>query len=122
MIGVVPLWWKDKDGNKIKLWESPKELGKTEFMTAAKAQSILKLVGTMKPYILDAEVKFEYSNATFHTAQLFVSDFEVRENNLIIKLAVEKTDCKAKELCVSPKKNEVISSQESYCALESGCC
>ena len=44
----------------------------------------------MKPYDFESEVKFEYSNATFNTAQLFVNDFEILDNNLIIKLAVEK--------------------------------
>ncbi len=110
--------WKE---TIIQLWESPEDFGKTEFMTVAKAQSILKLVGTKKPYILDAEVKFEYSNATFHTAQLFVDDFKVKNNNLIIKLAVEKTDCKAKDLCGIPQ-NEAVISDDSSCTPESGCC
>lgn len=110
--------WKE---TIIQLWESPEDFGKTEFMTVVKAQSILKLVGTKKPYILDAEVKFEYSNATFHTAQLFVDDFKVKNNNLIIKLAVEKTDCKAKDLCGIPQ-NEAFISNDSSCTPESGCC
>ena len=88
--------WKE---TVIQLWESPKELDKTDYMSVYKALGILKKVGKMKPYALDAEVKFEYSNATFHTAQLFVNDFEIKGNNLIAKLAVEKTDCKAKGVC-----------------------
>jgi len=108
--------WKE---TIIQLWESPKELGKTEFMTVTKAQSILEKVGKIKPYTLDAEVKFEYSNTTFHTAQLFVDGFEVRESNLIIKLSVEKTDCKAKDLCVPEEKE---TETEPCCAPESGCC
>ncbi len=109
--------WKE---TIIQLWESPSELGKTEYMSAYKALAILKKVGMMKSYVLDAEVKFEYSNANFHTAQLFVNDFEIRNNNLIIKLAVEKTDCKAKELCGVPESSEA--STETSCAPESGCC
>ncbi len=109
--------WKE---TIIQLWESPDELGKTEYMSAYKALAILKKVGTMKTYTLDAEVKFEYGNATFHTAQLFVNDFEIRNNNLIIKLAVEKTDCKAKELCGVPEPSET--NAESSCAPGSGCC
>lgn len=111
--------WKE---TIIQLWESPKELGKIEFMSVAKALEILKKVGEMKPYTLNAETKFEYSNATFHTAQLFVDGFEIKENNLIIKLAVEKTDCKAKDACAPPSKKEMISSEESCCTPESGCC
>lgn len=107
----------------IQLWESPEELGKTEYMTVYKAMAILKKVGEMKAYDFDAEVKFEYSNATFHTAQLFVNDFEIRNNNLIIKLAVEKTDCKAKELCGTPEtKSDVADNDEPCCSPATGCC
>jgi len=108
--------WKE---TIVQLWESPSELGKTEYMSAYKALAILKKVGTMKPYVLDAELKIEYSNATFHTAQLFVNDFVIQNNNLIIKLAIEKTDCKAKELCGVP---EVKTEDASACTPGSGCC
>jgi len=111
--------WKE---TIVQLWESPSEIGKTEYMTAYKALGILKKVGTIKPYVLDAEIKFEYSNATFHTAQLFVNDFEIRNNNLIIKLAIKKTDCKAKELCGVPEKVEVNTEAEACCSPSSGCC
>lgn len=111
----------------IQLWESPIELGKTEYMSVFKAAAILKKVGEMKPYDLDSEVKFEYSNANFHTAQLFVNDFEIKENNLIIKLAIKKTDCKAKELCGAPEQvvelaEKVVEKVESCCSPSSGCC
>ncbi|MCF7559386.1 DUF6428 family protein [Sabulilitoribacter multivorans] len=111
----------------IQLWESPLEKSKTEYMSAYKALAILKKVGTMKPYDLDSEVKFEYSNANFHTAQLFVNDFEVRENNLVVKLAVEKTDCKAKELCGVPEKvvafaEGVLEKTEPCCSPDGNCC
>ncbi|GAA3644820.1 DUF6428 family protein [Flavivirga jejuensis] len=112
--------WKE---TIIQLWESPSELGKTEYMSVYKGLAILNKVGKMKPYVLDAEVKFEYSNATFHTAQLFVNDFEIRENNLIIKLAIEKTDCKAKELCGVPETLETVStSTEPCCSPNGNCC
>lgn len=117
--------WKE---TIIQLWESPSELGKTEFMTSYKALAILKKVGTMKPYVLDAEVKLEYSNANFHTAQLFVNDFEIRDNQLLFKLAIEKTDCKAKETCgTSTALSGTVSetseiTQEASCSPESGCC
>lgn len=112
--------WKE---TIIQLWESPSELGKTEFMTVFKAIAILKKVGTMKSYITSSEVKFEYSNSNFHTAQLFVNDFEIKNNNLIIKLAIEKTDCKAKELCGVSDPVEVISeSNEPCCAPNGNCC
>ena len=107
----------------IQLWESPKEIGKRDYMSVYKALAILNKVGKMKVYDFDAEVKFEYSNATFHTAQLFVNDFEIRDNNLIIKLAVEKTDCKANEACGNGDKvKELVTSEDNCCAPEGNCC
>lgn len=112
--------WKE---TIIQLWESPNELGKTEYMTVFKAIAILKKVGTMKPYVADSEVKFEYSNSNFHTAQLFVNDFEIKNSNIIIKLAIEKTDCKAKELCGVPETVlETISSDDEPCCSPNGNC
>lgn len=108
--------WKE---TIIQLWESPDELGKTEYMTAYKALAILKKVATMKAFISDAEVKIEYSNATFHTAQLFINDYLISGNNIIIKLAVEQTACKATELCGI---TETIEETNTSCSPTSGCC
>ncbi|WP_290696574.1 DUF6428 family protein [Lacinutrix sp.] len=109
--------WKE---TIIQLWESPLDILNTKYMSAYKALAILKKVGTMKPYTLDAEVKFEYSNSTFHTAQLFVNDFVIQDQNLIIKLGIEKTACKALDICgiVDEVKDKV----ESCCTPDSGCC
>ncbi|WP_298756209.1 DUF6428 family protein [uncultured Psychroserpens sp.] len=107
----------------IQLWESPSEIGKTDFMSVYKALGILNKVGKMKPYDLNAEVKFEYSNKTFHTAQLFVSDFTIENNKLIIKLSVEQTDCKAKEACGVPdQKKELVTNDEPCCSPSGNCC
>lgn len=116
--------WKE---TIIQLWESPLEKGKTEYMSVLKALGILNKVGKMKAYDLDSEVKFEYSNANFHTAQLFVNDFEIQGQNLIFKLAIQKTDCKAKELCGVPEKivevaEKITEKVESCCSPSSGCC
>lgn len=111
--------WKE---TVIQLWESPLEFGKTDYMSVYKALAILKKVGKMKPYVLDAEVKFEYSNDTFHTAQLFVNDFEIQGNNLIIKLAIEKTDCKAKDICGVSEVLETITNNEPCCSPDGNCC
>lgn len=109
--------WKE---TVVQLWEDPNELGKTEFMSAYKAMAILSKVGKMKPYIADAEVKIEYSNANFHTAQLFVNDYEIRGNNLLFKLAIAPTDCKAKDACGIP--TETVVEAQGGCAPGSGCC
>ncbi|MBT8253586.1 MAG: hypothetical protein KJN68_06410, partial [Bacteroidia bacterium] len=67
----------------IQLWESPSEIDKTDFMSVYKALGILKKVGKMAAYDVEAEVKFEYSNPSFHTAQLFVNDYEINGPDLI---------------------------------------
>lgn len=110
-------FWKE---TIIQLWESPTELDKTEFMSAYKALGILNKVDSIKPMVKDAEVRFEYSNANFHTAQLFVDDFSWNDSKLIFRLAAKKTDCKAKETCGIPI--EVEASTQNSCAPGSGCC
>lgn len=111
----------------IQLWESPLEIGKTDYMTVYKALAILKKVGKMKPYDLGSEIKFEYSNSAFHTAQLFVEDYTIDNQKLVFKLAIKKTDCKAKELCGVPEAvvniaENIVEKASSCCTPESGCC
>ena len=110
-------FWKE---TIIQLWESPKEKEKKEFMSAYKALGILNKVDKIKPMDKDTEIKFEYSNEHFHTAQLFVNDHDLDETSLILKLSIEKTDCKAKDTCGVPA--EVESEKETCCAPGSGCC
>ena len=110
--------WKE---TIVQLWESPSELSETVYMTAFKALGILNKVGQIKPYDLDAEIKFEYSNATFHTAQLFVEDVVIQGNQLLLRLAIEKTDCKAKELCGLPSDTAPISAKEPCCSPDGNC-
>ena len=106
-------YWKE---TIIQLWESPKEIGKQDYMTVYKALSILNKVDRMKAMDREAEVKFEYSNSSFHTAQLFVSDYAFSGDQLILKLSIEKTDCKAKEAC------ETTAVEEACCDPGTGCC
>lgn len=109
--------WKE---TIIQLWESPSELGKPDFMNAYKALGILKKVGQMKAYEMDAPVKIEYGNAMFHATQLHITDFDIKDAQLIIKLAVQPTDCKAKDICGVPETE--AASQANSCAPGSGCC
>ncbi len=102
----------------IQLWESPDELGKKDYMTACKALKILQKVSSVKAFKLESIVKLEYSNANFHTASLDIKDVVEKENQLIFKLHVISTDCKAKELCGLPE----IAPEGVSCAPGSGCC
>ncbi|MEZ4874964.1 MAG: DUF6428 family protein [Flavobacteriaceae bacterium] len=104
----------------VQLWESPSEKDKKEFMSTFKALGILSKVGRMKPYDREAEIKFEYSNDHFHTAQLFVNQVKITDRKLHIQLAVQKTDCKAKEACGVPEPK--LEPAEACCSPGSGCC
>ena len=107
----------------VQLWESPKDLGKERAMSALKALGILKKVGRIKPYNLEAELKIEYSNDRFHTAQLFVNDYTLQNNNLILNLVVQKTDCKAKEACgIKEEAQPVGEVVEPCCEPGGNCC
>lgn len=105
----------------IQLWESPLEIGKTEFMSCNKALAILNTVGKIRPYINQSEVFFEYGNALFHTAQLGVTSVEIHGSNLMIQLATQKTACKAEDICGIPEI-ENSQPQANNCAPGSGCC
>ena len=101
----------------IQLWESPSEKYKTEYMTVEKANAIFKRVAGMKPFNPDSEIRIEYSNASFHTAQLFVNDIKITNDKLIFKLSVENTDCKAKTVL----ENESLL-EAACCEPAGGCC
>lgn len=103
----------------IQLWESPSEIEKTEYMSVYKALGILKKVGKMKAYDLHSEVKIEYGNDHFHTAQLFITDYSIVDGQLQIHLAETKTDCKAKEACGIP---EPTTAEATSCTPGGGCC
>lgn len=105
----------------IQLWESPAEAGKTDFMTADKAMSILSKVDRMKPMDPSAILKFEYGNAEFHTAQLQVTGTSLHGEKLLVKMSVNPTDCKAKELCGVPEPI-AVGAEAGGCTPGSGCC
>ena len=111
-------FWKE---TIIQLWESPTEKDSKKYMSGFKALGILNKVDSIKPMVKDAEVKFEYSNANFHTAQLHVHAFQVIENNLLLRLRAEPTDCKAKDACGIPE-TATDSNSANSCAPGSGCC
>lgn len=111
-------FWKE---TVIQLYESPVEKEKKEFMTAYKALNILNKVDRIKPMEREVEVKFEYSNDTFHTAQLFVNNALISNDQVILQLGIAQTDCKAKDACGIPVK-QVMEKATACCTPESGCC
>jgi hypothetical protein len=109
--------WKE---TVIQLWESPAEAGKTNYMTAYKALGILSKVARLKPLSEDAEVRFEYGNRHFHTAQLYVKGVETRNDRLLVRLDVAAVACKANDVCGIPA-GDTIPVVEG-CSPGSGCC
>lgn len=105
----------------IQLWESPKEIGKRNFMLAGKALSILEKVDKIHAIDRESPVLFEYSNDNFHKANLEIHNVELTSDKLLIKLFVSQTDCKAKEACEVSEK-ELVATEESSCCSGSGCC
>lgn len=104
----------------VQLWESPSEQYKTDYLSTSKATEILNRVHGLKPMDLEAEVKFEYGNARFHTAQLFVQEFRTLNTQLLIKLGVENTTCKARDLCDHGPTEQI--EKVGACVPNSGCC
>ena len=105
----------------VQLWESPEEKEKDN-LTAFKALSILNKVGKIKPYDMQAEIKFEYGNEQFHISQLFINDYLISGQELIIILALDRTDCKAKDACGVELVEAKSEQNEPCCAPDGNCC
>ncbi|WP_430909273.1 DUF6428 family protein [Maribacter sp. 2-571] len=110
-------FWKE---TVVQLWESPTEKDALTYMSTRKALQILKRVDAAKPMERDVEIKFEYGNDHFHTAQLYVHDLTVTADRLTVQLGSRPTDCKAKESCGIPVEKTTVSAGQ--CAPGSGCC
>ena len=108
--------WKE---THLQLWESPKEIGKTNFMTVDKILSILKRVNDIKPLKMAAPVKIEYGNNDFPTSVMDIDHVVIQTDNLIVKLFSQATLCKANDVCGTTQKEEL---KEEACCAEVGCC
>jgi hypothetical protein len=103
-------YWKE---TVIQLWESPLQIGKTDFMKVNKARDILNKVSRIKPIDANALLKFEYGNGKVHTAQWHVGNITATDKRLVVQLQIEQADCKAKNSCgavpaVTPGANEAV--------------
>ncbi len=114
--------WKE---THLQLWESPSEIGKKEYLTVDKVLSIIEKVDSINPLWQETDLKVEFGNEEFHTSIMNVSDFEINETQLIVKLYSEKTLCKAPDVCGTDQEScceteEII--EETSCCSDSGCC
>ena len=104
----------------VQLWESPSEPITKESMSVYKALAILKKVNRIRPLDLESEVKIEFGNGSFHTTQLEVLDVEVFKSQLVVKLSLSQTQCKATVLCGVTKKEMPLKQEE--CCTSDHCC
>jgi len=110
--GGNPNEWNE---TQIQIWESPKEIGKKEYMTTDKILSIFKKVDGIKLLNYDTELKVEYGNHNFHTSVIKIKGFKNERDQLIVQLFEEKTLCKA--------PSELSENESSCCSsTSSGCC
>jgi hypothetical protein len=88
--------------------------------------SIINLVEKTLPLNPNSIVKIEFGNDLFETRQMHPQDFEIINDEIIVKLIADKTQCKAigrGESCGTPKTKVKLSAvQNSACSPETGCC
>jgi hypothetical protein len=109
-------YWKE---TVIQLWESPLEIGKTDFMKVNKARDILNKVNRIKPIDGSSLLKFEYGNGQVHTAQWHVGNITTTDKKLVVLLQIEPADCKAKNSCGAI---EAVTSGANKAATPVKCC
>lgn len=102
----------------IQLWEAPQPEPDHGPITTEKALSILDRVHAVQPLMARSNLKFEYGNAGFHTAQLPVAGVENRQGVLLLNLQPDTTQCKARDLCGVAA---TVAASEP-CTPGSGCC
>jgi len=109
----------------VQLWE-PTILENERSMKVTKAISIIDMVEKILPQNPNNLVKIEFGNSQFETRQMHPQDFEITNDEIIVKLTADKTQCKAigrGDTCGAPiPVTNQIESQNSCCAPESGCC
>lgn len=120
-------------GGKINAWTEvivqlwvPNSFDLKHSMKASKALSIIELVEKTLPLNPNSLVKIEFGNDTFDTRQMHPQNFEIKGNEIIVKLQADKTQCKAidrGETCGTPKpKVKLAALETNCCSIDSGCC
>lgn len=113
--------WKE---THLQLWESPSEVGKTDYMNIDKVLSILERVNGINALWQETVIKVEFGNEDFHTSIMNIAGFTEVNNQLIVQLFSEKTLCKAPDVCGDESdtcKTETKIEDESCCS-ETSCC
>lgn len=124
----------------VQLWE-PEVQDSKRAMQTSKALSIINLVEKSLSLHPLAKVKIEFGNTQFDTRQMYPGDFVIKDDNLIVNLIPDFTQCKAIESglscgttaneaeCCTPKSEQKpivelrnLASSEQHCTPSGGCC
>lgn len=125
----------------IQLWE-PSVQDSERAMQVSKALSIVNLVEKSLPLNPLGTVKIEFGNSQFDTRQMYPGEFLIKEDNLIVNLIPDFTQCKAigrggscgttdsgEECCAPAVKQEKpklqmvnLAGAAQTCEPGSGCC
>lgn len=122
----------------VQLWE-PGEKQQERAMKSRKALSIIDIVERVLPLNPTAIVKIEFGNSQFDTRQMFPGSISVFDENLVVDLQPDFTQCKAinrggscgtndkgEECCAPAEKPKVemknLAVTSGSCTPGSGCC
>ncbi len=112
----------------LQLWE-PEGKDSDTAMEVSKALGIINQVESAVALHPQGHIKIEFGNHDFDTRQMLPGSFEIMDGNLIVKLAADKTQCKAidrGETCGTPVKKKVnlaaLPIAGEPCDPGSGCC
>ncbi|SDF69326.1 hypothetical protein SAMN05421827_101220 [Pedobacter terrae] len=124
----------------VQLWE-PTDEEEGRAMEVKKALSIINLVESKLQLNPNGIVKIEFGNSLFDTRQMFPGEFKIDDENLILDLTPDATQCKAinrggscgttsagEECCApaEPVKRKIelvnLAADQNSCTPGSGCC
>ncbi|WP_412027130.1 arsenic resistance N-acetyltransferase ArsN2 [Deinococcus yunweiensis] len=103
----------------IQLMDGSPQEAREGFMSTTKFLGIYDRVVARVPVRPEAEVRFEYGNASSPALQYHVSHVEEQPERLIVHLRTPGVQCKAGDACGVPAEAEA---QADACAPGSGCC
>lgn len=101
----------------IQLMDGSAEEAKAGFMTNRKFLAIYDRVVKHIPVRDEAEVRFEYGNATTPAMQYHVTHVDIAAEQITVHLRTPGVQCKAGDSCGAPAE-----ATSNGCAPDSGCC
>ncbi|NTY02407.1 DUF6428 family protein [Deinococcus sp. JMULE3] len=101
----------------IQLMDGSAEDAKTGFMTNRKFLAIYDRVAQHIPVRAEAEVRFEYGNASTPALQYHVTHIDIQPEQITVHLRTPGVQCKAGDACATPPD-----AASNGCEPATGCC